>query len=148
MSESALALSTINSFCASNDFIVLICWKCEDMSVARTISITKFRNSLFNRMRNERKMSFQRNKISNDVKEEEETYLYSSLDKFCKMLPSSSSIILNADEIWKFSRTALSLYKIAVSDLYRRRLKIERRTGDGKKRNMEKGERKKELLFF
>ena len=98
-------------------------------------------------------MSSQGNEISNDVKEEEQYYLYSSLDKFCKMLPSSSSIILNADETWKFSRTALSLYKIAVSDLYRRRLKIERRKGYGrkgrwKKRKMEEGERKEELLFF
>lgn len=52
------------------------------------------------------------------------------------MLASSSSIILNADEIWKFSRTALSLYKIAVSDLVVCRLK----TGGG--------QRKQELLLF
>lgn len=41
-----LGLSRLKSWCPNAVFIVFTCWKCDVMSVAKTISITNDRNSL------------------------------------------------------------------------------------------------------
>lgn len=50
MKDRPLGLSTLKSVVPKSVFSVFICWKCEDISVAKTISMTKVRNSLRNRL--------------------------------------------------------------------------------------------------
>lgn len=84
--ESAFDLSTCGSAKVSKFFMFFSCWKWNDISVARTISMTSVRNSL-----------------------------YSSRERCCSTLQSSSLSTLKAALMWWFSRTALWEKKLVIS---------------------------------
>lgn len=118
ISDIARPLSTVSSVWLRRDFIVLICSKWRVMSVARTISITSSRKILSSRS----SAACQKGQVDpgreiRHAGQQMRKYRYSSLERPARMLESSVRMILKAELTCRFSRTARSLYRIAVSDL-------------------------------